>query len=293
MADNESERDQSGRTSVPRTGRRRPEPLPGEGDRPIDPDAVSSHTRPRATAQRANPPAFNIPVVLVVLVALMAAVHAFVSGASDERWIWTMINFAVVPIRFDSAFSGMVGGLNDMLIAGPDSHWFTLVTYGFLHGDWLHLGINALWLVTFGAPVARRLGNGRFLALLAAGFVAGAATHLLFHWGEAAPLVGASAGVSAVMGGAARFVFTGGGAGMMRMAQDPDLVRHTPLSPLSVALRSPSVIAFAGIWIATNVLFGAAASMPGVQDGAQIAWQAHLGGFALGFLLFSLFDRRA
>ncbi len=44
--------------------------------------------------------------------------------------------------------------------------WWTPLTYVFLHANWAHVGFNALWLVAFGAPVARRFGPQRFNRLL-------------------------------------------------------------------------------------------------------------------------------
>ena len=79
----------------------------------------------------------------------------------------------------------------------------------FLHGGWSHCLINLVWLLAFGAPVARRLGARRFLALYLACIVAGGLVQI-FSAGEEAwlvPIIGASAGVSGMMGAAARFAF--------------------------------------------------------------------------------------
>jgi membrane associated rhomboid family serine protease len=62
-----------------------------------------------------------------------------------------------------------------------------------------------------------------------------------------------------------------------------------PALSLMRALRNPRVLAFLGIWFGVNIIFGVGSIAIGV-DGASVAWQAHIGGFFAGLLLFSLFD---
>jgi membrane associated rhomboid family serine protease len=62
-----------------------------------------------------------------------------------------------------------------------------------------------------------------------------------------------------------------------------------PAAPLLVTLRNPRVIAFLAVWFGFNLLFGLG-SLPVIADGQSVAWQAHVGGFLAGLLLFSAFD---
>ena len=55
------------------------------------------------------------------------------------------------------------------------------------------------------------------------------------------------------------------------------------------ALRNPRVLGFLGIWFGVNIIFGIGSIAIGA-DGASVAWQAHIGGFFAGLVLFSLFD---
>ncbi|MFK7792761.1 MAG: rhomboid family intramembrane serine protease [Devosiaceae bacterium] len=229
--------------------------------------------------------AFNIPPFLVALVVVFIAIHGLVYYGPNPIGTQLFLNLAFFPVRLLASDAALA-----QFFAGPSwLSYFTLATYGLLHGSWLHLGVNALWLVTFGAPVVRRLGPQRFLALLVLGTIAGALTHLLIYWGSAAPLVGASAGVSAIMGGAARFVFDSRDRGMMIAVRNPELVRHRPVQSLREVWSNPTVLVFCGMLIVSNLLFGAV-SVPGAGEGSSIAWQAHIGGFALGFFGFTLFD---
>ena len=232
-------------------------------------------------------PAFNVPPLLLAVVAVLAGVHVLVIYGPAGLGTQLFLNLAFFPARLLASDAVL-----EQFFIGPS--WFayaTMVSYGLLHGSWLHLGMNALWLITFGAPVVRRLGTTRFLLLLVLGTVAGALTHMIVFWGSAAPLVGASAGISAIMGAAARFVFDPRDRGMFAALRHPEQVGERSIQSLRELWSNPTVLVFCGMLIATNVLFGAI-SVPGVGEESSIAWQAHLGGFALGFFGFPLFDRR-
>jgi len=75
----------------------------------------------------------------------------------------------------------------------------TLLTSFFLHGGWVHLASNMYFLVIFGDNVEDRMGIGRFLLLLLGGHLAGALLHGALDPRSSLPLVGASAGISAVI----------------------------------------------------------------------------------------------
>ena len=93
------------------------------------------------------------------------------------------------------------------VLGSGGGHWWTLVTYALLHGSWAHVGFNCLWLAAFGAPVARRFGAVRFLALLLVASVVGALVQFSAAMASFVPVIGASAGVAGAMGAAVRFVF--------------------------------------------------------------------------------------
>jgi membrane associated rhomboid family serine protease len=171
---------------------------------------------------------------------------------------------------------------------------WTLLTYAFIHGSWVHVGLNTIWIIAFGPPVARRLGAARFLALFAATAIAGALVHWAFSAMDFTPLIGASAADSGLMAAAARFIFEPGGplggpGGYSRSS--PGANYHAPAPPLRRLLRERNVVIFLVIWLATNFVFGAGAQDFGLSEG-PVAWLAHMGGFALGLFLFPLFDRR-
>lgn len=230
--------------------------------------------------------AFNVPPLLLTVIGVLGLVHLLVTYGPQALSTDVFLNLALFPARLIASEAAAA-----QFFVGPA--WLsygTLASYGLLHGDWLHLGVNSLWLVTFGAPVVRRLGTERFLILLVVGTIAGAMAHLLVHWGSTTPLIGASAGVSAIMGGAARFVFDPRERSMFRALQDHGAMALRPVQPLREVWSNPTVLMFCGMLIVSNLAFGAV-SVPGLSEGSSIAWQAHLGGFAAGFFGFPLIDR--
>lgn len=225
-------------------------------------------------------PVFNVPGVISALVLAMLAIHAVCTLVlSDADYIEVLALFAFIPGRFDSA-AGMA------LPGGLGADVWTFVTYALLHANWMHVGVNLIWLLAFGSPVARRFGPVRFCLFFAVTAAAGALAHLVSHPGAFVPMIGASAAVSGAMAAAVRFAFAPGGSLSPRRAPTAD---HQPAAPLSGTLRDPRILGFVGVWFALNFLFGVGVSLPGAED-AQVAWQAHMGGFVAGLLLFPLFD---
>lgn len=254
--------------------------------------------------ERTREPIFNIPAVVLLLLALFTLVHGSRVLSSPETDLRLIATYAFVPARFGFLIdqravldhltkiansSELEGQLGEFFLtyAPPYKLWFTPLSYAFLHGDWTHLIFNGFWLVAFGSPVARRFGAERFLLLGALGAIAGAFFYMALHPAELAPMIGASAAVSAYMGAAARFVFQPGAFFRSRFATDD----APPLASLPEILANRQTLAFVGFWFASNLLIGLGGQSFGFST-APIAWEAHIGGFFAGLLLAPLFDQR-
>jgi membrane associated rhomboid family serine protease len=227
-------------------------------------------------------PILNVPAVVSAIIGALVIVHAvrtlWLTPDEDFNFI---LEFAFIPARYSHASSeAFPGGL------GADI--WTFVTHAFIHADVIHLGVNIAWLLPFGSAVARRFGPIRFLGLFAVASAAGACAHLFTHWGEPVALVGASGGISGLMAAAIRFAFQHGGPLHLWGRRDFEAYR-VPAASLLDSLRDARVLAFLAVWFGLNLLFGmGTVEMPGVEQ--TIAWQAHIGGFAAGLLLFKFFD---
>lgn len=229
-------------------------------------------------------PLFNIPTVILAVLAVLALIHVVRTVVlTDAQDIEFLLAFAFIPVRYES--SVVLGGA---LPGGVGADVWTFVTYSLIHADWMHFGVNAVWLLPFGTAVARRFGALRFLAFFAVTAAAGAGLHLLTHAGEQVPMIGASAAISGTMAAAMRFAFQRGGPlGMLR--GDDDSAYRVPAIPLVGVLNDPRVLLFLGVWFGMNILFGLG-SLPITGADQTVAWQAHIGGFLAGLFLFSWFD---
>lgn len=145
------------------------------------------------------------------------------------------------------------------------SQSYRLITYGFLHIDYAHLGMNMLWLLIFASPIQRFFGTQSVLIIFTTGLIAGGVIFLTYD--NQAIIMGASAGVSACGGAALRF--------MLKPASDfngnPQLYKLT-----DGRFLLPSVVFF--ITDIGNALFMSHA-------GHTIAWQSHIIGYAVGAIL--------
>ena len=233
---------------------------------------------------RRSEPIFNVPAIVLAVIVVCVFVHLvrvyWFTDADDDVFLGA---FAFIPARYDHALA--------LRMDIPDS-WacdvWTFVTYAFIHGSWMHLTVNSVWLLPFGSALARRFGSLRFLAFFAATAVAGALAHLLTHPGAEQPVIGASGAISGFMAASTRFAFQRGGPLSFFGANNDDAYR-VPAAPLAVALRDVRIVVFLGAWFGLNILFGLGTlAMPGIDQ--QVAWQAHIGGFLAGLLLFPLFD---
>jgi membrane associated rhomboid family serine protease len=236
---------------------------------------------PDSRLKPARQPIFNLPTIVSAIIALMVGIHVLREYVlADQGNLQMLLQFAFIPIRELSP------DLVRHAIPVGGARLWTFVTYGLLHADWTHLIFNCVWLAAFGSPLAWRFGTARFLAFSAAGTVAGAAMHLLVHPDGLAPLVGASAAISAHMAGASRFVFSR--SGPIFRATGPQGYRQ-PAGSLRAVIADRRVLSFLGVWFGLNLLFGLTALGSNLASGA-IAWEAHIGGFLVGLLLFPLFD---
>ena len=228
-----------------------------------------------------QPPAFNVPGPIKIFAGLIVAIHIVRNLLPQALDIELLLAFAFIPARYSAevaerfAFPG--GFLADI---------WTFGTYALIHGDVMHLIINAFWLLAFGSPLAWRFGAKRFFLFSLVCAVAGAVLHLVTHVGEFVPVVGASAAISGHMAAVTRFMFQAGGPFSGR--RDPGAFR-VPALPLVEALKNPQVLVFLGFWLFINLWFGVSdLGIAGAQG--AIAWQAHLGGFFAGLVLFRFFD---
>jgi len=247
----------------------------------FDPLEFPQENPPELTPIAPREPILTLPAALTVYVLLLAVIHLRVLLPPDLE-NWTIDVFGFIPKRYDSTLLAID------FPGGTGAKVWTFVTYSLLHANLSHIGFNVLLLLPFGSALARRFGATRFFVFLAVTAAAGALAHLVTHEHAVAPMIGASASVSGTMAAAIRFAFVRGSF-LSFSRGDAEAAAKVPALSLTRALRDRRVLGFLGIWFGVNIIFGVGSIAIGV-DGANVAWQAHIGGFLAGLLLFSLFD---
>lgn len=223
-------------------------------------------------------PIFNVPPMVLGLLAVMLAVMGIRMLLGAEEDTVFVLALALIPAR--------LSGLAAELPGGQGAVYTQFVTHLFVHADALHLAFNGASLLAFAGALEKRIGALRLLAFFLVCGLAGALTFLAINPGLLAPMIGASGAIAGMMGGVMRFFFSAlDRGGLRRLNEAP---RSVPLLPLSVALRDTRLQVVTGSFILMNV-----AAMIGLGDinaGGAIAWEAHVGGYLAGLLLFGFFD---
>ena len=224
----------------------------------------------KAPWDESNEPILRSPRIVTSFIAVFFLVHIGSQFLDKDQYSYLIDNYALVPSQIAAVGDASFGHTLHLCAQ--------LVTYAFLHADFTHLIFNSVWFLIFATAVARRVGNARFLTLVLLTTLGAAFTHLAFHWGEREAVVGVSGAVSGLMGAAFRFIFV-----------NPHAQSVWP--PALLPLFSRPVLVTSAVWVALNVGLGIVGYTPD-GFGAAIAWEAHLGGFFTGLLIFPLFDRQ-
>jgi membrane associated rhomboid family serine protease len=148
----------------------------------------------------------------------------------------------------------------------------TVLTHMFLHGSWLHLMVNMLFLWIFAVNVEDRLGRVLFLLFYLVGGIAAATGQILVDPSSDLPMVGASGAISAVLGG--------------YLVLFPRARIQTLVFPIFYyELRAVSAVLVLGFWFVLQLIDGFASLGLTGDAGSGIAFFAHIGGFVAGMAM--------
>ena len=213
-------------------------------------DANPTHRRPVVT--------YAIIAVCCVAFGLELWIQARDGERGLERFFLT---YGLVPGDLTGNAGTGVDGLGRALVA--------LFAHLFLHGGWLHLGGNMLYLWIFGNNIEDRFGRLRFLAFYIVGGLIAALSQVWIAPGSTTPLIGASGAIAAVLGA---YLVLYPGARVLSLVF---LVFFYQL------LNVPAVIVL-GLWFVLQLLSGVG-SLGASADGG-VAFFAHIGGFVAGLV---------
>lgn len=165
------------------------------------------------------------------------------------------------------------------LIRFPEQAWVTVFSSMFLHGSWLHLIGNMLYLWIFGDNVEDRLGHRRYLLFyLLCGTLAAVAQAALFP-SSTTPMIGASGAIAGVLG--AYFL----------LYPKAKIMTAVPIWIFIRVVELPAIF-FLGFWFLIQA-FQSWGALGGVAAGGGVAWWAHAGGFLAGGVLVFFFKKPA
>jgi membrane associated rhomboid family serine protease len=194
----------------------------------------------------------SVPIVTYVLIVLNVLFFFVELNGGDpfiERW-------SVVPRR---------------LVANPGTDFITVFSSMFMHGGWLHLGGNMLYLWIFGDNVEDRFGHAKFALFYLLCGIAATFAQVLVSAGSNIPNLGASGAIAGVL--AAYIILFP--RGQVRVLMGRGVV---PMPALVVI----------GLWIVLQFVNGIGSITQSAETGG-VAYMAHIGGFVAGLVLTFLF----
>jgi membrane associated rhomboid family serine protease len=244
-------------------------------------------------------PTHRVPILTLGLIAANVAIFLFwqptLGGTELEQQVFFFCN-AEIPFEISHQENIADGGaearraLDEDIGDGagaffqprvqqecPDKSWLASVFVAmFLHGSWLHIAGNMLFLWVFGNNVEDRLGYAVFPLFYVLGGLAAAGLQFVFDPNSTVPSLGASGAIGAVLGAYA-VIFP--------HARVTTLVIFFFITVVQVSARFVLVG-----WFVLQVFSGV--GQLGIDVGGGVAYWAHIGGFAFGAIVAWLFYRR-
>jgi membrane associated rhomboid family serine protease len=215
-------------------------------------DAIPSHSFPAAT-------------VLIIALNVLIFLYELSLGRALEMFI---LQYGAVPLRF------ILAGQTEQ-VSTPE-RFLPLFTSMFLHGGWLHVGGNMLYLWIFGDNIEDRLGHVGFLVFYVVCGLVAALTQIYINPTSKIPMVGASGAVAGVLGA------------YLVLFPHSRVLALIPILFFFQVVELPALV-FLIFWFLMQFFSGAVAITATSYATGGVAWWAHIGGFisgmALGFLL--------
>ena len=213
-------------------------------------------------------PTSKTAYVVYALILANVVIFLYEISLSETQLRQFFYSWAVVPCQ-------LTNNCSVALPISPIPEWLTLFTAQFLHGGWLHLGGNMLFLWIFGNNVEDCLGHVKFLIFYLACGVLASLSQCFFSSTSAIPSLGASGAIAGVMG-----------AYILKYPK-AKVLTLIPIGFFITTVRIPAFF-FLGFWFVQQAFYSVASlNTPaniGMESGG-IAYWAHAGGFVFGAIL--------
>jgi rhomboid family protein len=246
-----------------------------------------------------NIPLARLPIVTFALVAINVVVYllsirhggSFFGGPSSE----TAVHYGAIPYELTHPGDhcdlvtvrgpeGLVGSTvacqgQPGVVGSPGPQPATVTTVFtsmFLHGSFLHIFFNMVFLVIFGPNVEDAIGRVRYVIFYLLGGILALLAQVLVDPGSTGPTLGASGAIAAVLGG------------YILLYPRARVLTLVFVVFFFTIIEVPAVVVL-GLWFLQNLLIGLAGLARPVGGGEGVAYFAHIGGFLFGLLAIRLF----
>ncbi|GAC1319595.1 MAG: rhomboid family intramembrane serine protease [Chloroflexota bacterium] len=216
-------------------------------------------------------PRRSFPIVMLGILVLNVLVFVYELSFGNTALDNLFMSAGVVPVEYTRGLE--VGPPPPLGIT-----WITLFTSMFLHGGFLHIASNMLYLFIFGDNVEDRLGHIRFLIFyLACGVIAGL-THIIINASSDIPSVGASGAIAGVL------------AAYLRLFPHARVLTLIFVGPIVLVPRIAAAFLII-FWFVTQLFSGITSLGPTTEQTSGVAVWAHIGGFIAGLILVQFLRR--
>jgi membrane associated rhomboid family serine protease len=218
-----------------------------------------------------DPRRHRFPVVMLLILLANIAVFLYQLGLPSRALDQFVMTFGTVPLEITTG--------RDLPPAAPGPVYVTLFTAMFVHGGFMHIASNMLYLFVFGDNVEDRYGHVGFAVFYLVCGVAASLAQVFINPNSTIPSVGASGAIAGVLG-AYLLLFP--------HAQVRTLLILGPF----ITITRISAIFLIGFWFVTQLLSGLASLDVMTEQTGGVAFWAHIGGFVAGFLIALVFRPR-
>ncbi len=216
---------------------------------------------------RDDNPSATLPVITVGLIVACTLVFLWEFNLSERAMQMAVFAFGAIPTT-------LLGDATLPAAIHRVPAWVTVFTSMFLHGGWMHLIGNMLYLWIFGNNVEDAMGHGRFILFYLLCGVVAVAAQALPDPSSTVPMIGASGAISGVLG-----------AYLLLFPRAQVLVL-VPLGYLTRLVPLPALVVL-GLWFVLQLVSTAFAA----SEAGGVAFRAHVGGFVAGIVLIPFFKR--
>lgn len=222
-------------------------------------------------------PSRSYPIVTVTLIVINVIVFFFELSLGDklEQFLRT---YGVIPIKY--FYSGIRLEDGSVILFSLDEKIIPLFTSMFLHGGWLHLISNMLYLWIFGDNVEDRMGHFRYILFYILCGLAAAGAHIVTNPESNIPTIGASGAIAGVLGG------------YVLLYPYARVVVVIPILFFWDIIKLPALIVL-GFWFVTQIFQGTLALAVETSATGGVAWWAHIGGFVFGMIAVHIFKKKS